>query len=285
MDSLREQIVQFANAEFARGYLFGGTNNAEAPFSVDGDGRLLYNGIDIDSIYRDPADGLCYYDNALGDKTLVPENSEVFQDVGIGLTVSHGAAVDPRSAYRASFSGLDVLGFGKTTDGVSNNLFNLLKDASDVLRSENFDEDALKAIGDNIEEQRNILMSNIIDIGARSNFLDKTAERIEKDNDNLIALQQKIEVVDIPTETISWKTYTAVMEAIFSSGPRFCQYADGLSEIIICGSDKRGFAMMHFLKITSIPIKYQYMTQPARLVVNKFKALRARALRTPPKLR
>ena len=58
----KEQLLQFANAQFGGHTLFGGTNNSTPPFTVSGEGKLQFNGIDVDSIYKSTSDGKYYYD-------------------------------------------------------------------------------------------------------------------------------------------------------------------------------------------------------------------------------
>lgn len=47
--TMRDAIVSDMNAKFSDQYLFGGTGAGSPPFSVDGDGNLLYRGINVDT--------------------------------------------------------------------------------------------------------------------------------------------------------------------------------------------------------------------------------------------
>ena len=58
--SMKEELIQFANMKFATKYPFGGSTAKTAPFSLSDDGRLLYNGIDVDTVQQ-RADGSRYY--------------------------------------------------------------------------------------------------------------------------------------------------------------------------------------------------------------------------------
>lgn len=56
-----EQLLQFANAQYAGHTLFGGTNNSVNPFTVDENtGKLQYNGVNVEDIFKG-ADGKYYY--------------------------------------------------------------------------------------------------------------------------------------------------------------------------------------------------------------------------------
>ena len=58
----REQLLQFANAQYAGHTLFGGTNNSVPPFTVnEHTGKLQFNGIDVDQIFKSAVDGKYYY--------------------------------------------------------------------------------------------------------------------------------------------------------------------------------------------------------------------------------
>lgn len=69
----KEQLLQFANAQFGGHTLFGGTNNSTPPFTVSGEGKLQFNGIDVDGIYKSTSDGKYYYDKPVVDDTLGTE--------------------------------------------------------------------------------------------------------------------------------------------------------------------------------------------------------------------
>lgn len=57
-----EQLLQFANAQYAGHTLFGGTNNSVPPFTVnEHTGKLQFNGIDVDQIFKSAEDGKYYY--------------------------------------------------------------------------------------------------------------------------------------------------------------------------------------------------------------------------------
>lgn len=206
VSSLKEQILQFANAQFADKFLFSGSNNATPPFTADADGKLLYNGRPVDDIYK--KDGEYFYDNA-GVETPIPQNEDVYIDIGLGIQFS-GGKVDPTSAFKVSFSGLDVLGFGKNAEGFPNNLYNLLNDIENALKppeKEAYDGDKLGSMLNHLKEQNDMLMTNITDIGTRVGFLEKTGERLDSDIANLTELRSNIEAVDDATESMNMKMY------------------------------------------------------------------------------
>ena len=66
----REQLLQFANAQFGGHTLFGGTNNSTPPFTVSDEGKLLFNGIEVEGIWKDTSDGKYYYNKPVVDDKL-----------------------------------------------------------------------------------------------------------------------------------------------------------------------------------------------------------------------
>ncbi len=66
----REQLLQFANAQFGGHTLFGGTNNSTPPFTVSDEGKLLFNGIEVEGIWKDTSDGKYYYNKPVVDENL-----------------------------------------------------------------------------------------------------------------------------------------------------------------------------------------------------------------------
>lgn len=57
----KEQLLQFANSQFGGHTLFGGTNNSVAPFTVSNEGKLQFNGVEVEGIWKDTSDGKYYY--------------------------------------------------------------------------------------------------------------------------------------------------------------------------------------------------------------------------------
>ncbi len=225
IDSLRDEVLQFANAQFSDKYLFGGSNNAGAPFTKDAaTGEILYNGVKVDDIQKN-SDGSYYYyktpaDEASDIKTAVPENSDVYLDIGLGLNMNQNE-VDPRSAFKVSFSGLDILGYGKDAkSGLSNNALNLLSDAVKTMSEQPMDSDKLSQISDLMKQKTENVMLNITDIGTKCNFLDKSAERLENDVFNLTKAQQDLEITNDASETIQWKMYNYAWMASLQYGAK-----------------------------------------------------------------
>ena len=84
IEAMRNEILQYANTKYSSRYVFGGSNSSyTAPFSINSDGKLLYNGINVDLIQQD-IDGSLYYMNA-GVKTKISLDTDVYLDIGLGI--------------------------------------------------------------------------------------------------------------------------------------------------------------------------------------------------------
>jgi len=207
IDNIKGQILQAINAKFGSRYLFANSNNSEAPFSSDSDGHLLYNGVKVSDMFKDPATGTLMYKNPAYDPTApdpgdqflpVPHNKDIYIDIGLGLVVTQNK-VDPKSALKLSTSGINVMGYGE------DNLFDLLTSITDAFR--NNDMSQLDEKLKKLEKAQNNVMVQITDIGSRSSYITQTKERIETEVFNLKTKQSSIESVDIEYEVINNKSY------------------------------------------------------------------------------
>ena len=215
LDNLKDEMVQFMNAQFSDSYLFGGTENGEPPFAVGEDGRLTYHGFAVDDITFDADQQKYIYTNPeTGEQLPVPEDGEQYVDIGMGMTMN-GDSVNSNSAFKISFSGLEVFGCGKDENGVSQNIFNMLKDAADILRKEPFDREALENVSVAMKDSREDLTLQISGIGTQTQFLETSLDRLDKENLTLTTLQQKLEVTDTAVESMNWKVYTALLNATY----------------------------------------------------------------------
>lgn len=216
LDSLKEQVLQFTNAKFADRYLFGGTKNDTAPYSLDSSGNVLYNGVKVEDIKQE-ADGSLYYLDQNGDKQEIPQNEDAYLDIGLGMRM-YGSQVDPKTGFKISYSGIDILGYGmreeKNEDTgksmmLPDNLYSILDGLAKEFKKpdDEYDGDKVGLMLNRLQERTDTFMLNVTELGARSKFLEKTTERVENDIFNLQKAQQGLEVTDDPAETINWKMY------------------------------------------------------------------------------
>jgi len=191
IDNLKDEMLQLANAKYGDKFLFSGSSNDTAPFTIV-NGDLLFNGVSV---------------NNTNDRNLFNENNDVYLDIGLGLTMT-GPNVDTKTAFKISTSGVDVLGFGTTMingEAAPNNLINLLDEISTKLRAG--DTDAAGSLMEHLKTRSNDLLIAITDIGNRDSFLGQNVNRIENDILNLKETQKKLEGISLEEESIYNKSY------------------------------------------------------------------------------
>ena len=104
--SKKDQLLQFINNQFGGKYLFAGTNNSVQPFTEGEDGKLCFNGIPVEQIWKSTEDGKYYYGKPvtleegnwfqMADGTMMtktadnPDGTKTYTDTN-GLTYTLGA--------------------------------------------------------------------------------------------------------------------------------------------------------------------------------------------------
>jgi flagellar hook-associated protein 3 FlgL len=183
LDGMLESIVQYANAKYDQNYVFGGTNATTPPFAVNSDGRLTYNGIAVDDIQQDTDTGEYFYYTDPNDettKTAIPMNDDSYMDIGLGIRMN-GTKVENGTGFKISFSGMELLGFGKT-DGESNNLYNLIADIRDNIK--NYDKTKLDELDTKLVKRTDEFRTNLTSIGTKTSFLDTMETKLKSDVDS-----------------------------------------------------------------------------------------------------
>lgn len=124
----REQLLQFANAQFGGHTLFGGTNNSTPPFTVSDEGKLLFNGIEVEGIWKDTSDGKYYYNKPVVDDKLGTQYSIAGQPAVAGSFFSKDGetftdatgAVAFKTNGNGGYETVTINGVQYTDDGTGN---------------------------------------------------------------------------------------------------------------------------------------------------------------------
>lgn len=206
-DSVKNQIVEFANCKYNDTYILGGTNNSDVPFKVVDD-TLFYNGKAVDNIEKTNG----YFHTG---SSIVPDSGNLYLDIGINMTIKSGE-VDPRTAFNMSVSGLDALGYGKSevtyqdengnsiTSSMPNNLYSIIDEMANCLEKQDYEK--LGVLNDHLKESFNNLVNEIADIGIRTNYLERHSSRLEDESDVLAGIQNDLEYIKETDELINNKT-------------------------------------------------------------------------------
>ncbi len=84
--SLQDSLVSIMNTKYSDNYIFGGSATAEAPFSVDADGNLLYRNVDVNTGEYAGFDGTAATLNISGAKINFGQaNGDAFDDYMIKI--------------------------------------------------------------------------------------------------------------------------------------------------------------------------------------------------------
>lgn len=206
-NAVKNQIIEFANCRYNNTYVLGGTNNTTAPFEVDANGELLYNGVNVNDIEKN---GEKFFVGT----TEVPNSNSVYLDIGIDMTVKNGR-VDSRTAFNMTVSGLDCLGYGTTevtyddgkggtvTEDFPNNAYEIMDEMAKAVSEKNTER--LGALNDHLKKTFDNLVTEISDIGIRTNYLDRHTSRLEDEEFVLTEIQNDVEYIKETDELINNK--------------------------------------------------------------------------------
>lgn len=202
IENLQNQVFQLSNTSYNGKYVFGASGNATgtAPFTKDANGKLLYNGTSVDDMIIG-ADGNPMKPDGSGP---IDFNVHSYIDIGMGFKTDANNTLDPRTALRATFSGVETFGFG-TTNGMPNNLYSLLGKIKDDLGTGDFE--VLNKDLDQLKVQQNNLLMNVTDLGNLSTYIEQSADRIRNDVLNLQEVQNGIEAVPLSEEMMYNKDF------------------------------------------------------------------------------
>ncbi len=210
IEKVQGEVFQIMNMRFSDRYVFSSAGGPadEPPFSKNEDGALLYHGTPVDTMFANPANGKPYHNVTDETGTLVAEpipfNAENYVDIGAGFRLE-GGQVDPNSAFKNSYSGVESFGYGTNEEGIPQNPYSLLGSMVSSLRNNNVETlgNALDAIGGTM----NSILTAVTEIGARTTTLDDAGTRLESELGNLYKIQNDLEGVDLAEEIMYNKQF------------------------------------------------------------------------------
>ena len=178
---MQETIILSMNGTYGDRFLFGGASTKEVPFDLTDDGTLEYRGIDVNTDDPDEIKQLEEY-----------MNETLYIDIGFGMQEANGVLQDD-SAFNTAVSGLKMLGYGNTDDGISKNVVTLLGQMADELEKEPFDEERYSDMLDQFTECKNNVADFAAELGTQCEFLENTETKLLSNQD---ALNEQIVAVD-----------------------------------------------------------------------------------------
>ncbi|WP_283607244.1 flagellar hook-associated protein FlgL [Faecalispora anaeroviscerum] len=126
-------------------------------------------------------------------------NEEVLVNLGMGLKTTAGngsTTINSQSAFNSAIPGLSFMGYGQDSNGVSSNLYTLMGQIADQLKSDDFSMDNIQPYLDQFGKQGDALLGKITESGSKSNFLTTMKSNLESMGDALLERSQDIEYVD-----------------------------------------------------------------------------------------
>lgn len=100
VETFADEMSRLMNLTVADRRIFGGVNNWEKAFAIEGTAGnryVTYNGVPVNQ-YSDP--------------NMYPWAKDSFCDIGLGMTLDENGRVDEQSALQLTFNGMEILGCG-----------------------------------------------------------------------------------------------------------------------------------------------------------------------------
>ena len=191
----QQSMVSSLNSTYEDTFLFAGSDGKNPPFSLSADGTLTYREVDVDSGSTSTLSAMA--------------NENVYVDLGMGLSLDNSGSVVPSSAFDLSLPGIKAVGYGKDSDGMSNNAIILAGQLADLLDEENFNSDAYGKLMDKFKTVSSGVLNQVTELGVKSEFLSTTQDRLDNTDISLQEQLSKVEGIDM-AEAItnySWNQY------------------------------------------------------------------------------
>ena len=151
------------------------------------------------------------------DRIEIPLDRDIFYDIGLGLTMS-GSEVNPATAFRISYSGLEVTYFGTDNKGLSNNLYNIMYNIANNI--ENFNREEVEKWNTKLRAQMDTYRVNLTDIGVKTKFLEAAEESLNKSVDSYTNRIFELMGVDDAEEATNQMMNDYVYKAVLQLGSR-----------------------------------------------------------------
>lgn len=198
----QQSMVLSLNTSYEDTFLFSGADGKNPPFKISSDGQsLTYRGIDVNT--DDPA-------QLAKLNEMTKENQYV--DLGFGLSLTQNgskSSVISSSAFDISLPGINAIGYGVDENGMSNNLIALAGQMAEVLEADTFDSGKYEQLMSKFKGVSDKVLSNVTELGVKSEFLDDTKARLTNSSINLQKQISSVEGVDMAEAitNFTWAQY------------------------------------------------------------------------------
>lgn len=203
---MRDQLLQALNTAYGDKFVFGGYNTTGhtssgetiAPFTVDDNGNLCYNGYDL----TDPANAAII--GALREDVLT-------FDLSLG------------SSMPVTVNGIDMVFYGTDPNtGANLNIYNLLSDLYNTV-NEGGPADAINDYISDLQNAQRHVLSITAELGGRANRLEILENRYAQDTLNYTQMLSDAEDIDLAEAIMNYKMAESVYKAALSAGSYIIQ--------------------------------------------------------------
>jgi len=214
--SIQESLLQALNSNSTDGYYFGGANTQTKPFTLDSNGKLLYNGQLLSGLTSTDADQL--------------SGESMYVDIGLGLLTipaippnPSNSTVDPDSVFHYTIPGINIVGSGEITlpsggTPISSNLYDMIGELATKLESSSYTYESVDELYGAFRDKSMNVVFNLTEIGAKTSYLDFMTDRYETRTGDLEERQDNVEFVDPARAIIDFKSQQVAYNAALQMG-------------------------------------------------------------------
>jgi len=265
MGQLRDHYLDTLNAAFGDKFVFGGYNTpgdfqnigVTAPFALNDDGDLTYNGFNLaqfdslptklldedfsgmtaaDILARidDPGDLdlQAEFDDFLTLRGLDPGLAADREEMATALEMMHRLKNDvlsfdigPAVNMKATMNGIDLVLYA-TTDAngpLTRNVFSVLAELYEEAYNDDSSAENLITFIKPLQDSQNHLLSRVAEIGGRSRRIELIEARYEQDTINYLQMKSDAEDADMAEVIMNLRMAESILEASLSAGARIIQ--------------------------------------------------------------
>lgn len=222
IDELTKTMVDLANTEYDNNYIFSGANTKTIPYTIDGNGDIIYNGTPYDNPdyirQTEVADGVFEVINTTGDKVFGyykaqaqdANGNNLFTDVD-GKTVvetvdaqtgAKSYAYEDGTAYTGDTADLTSKEDCSGVMGALKKLSNSIQKVLDGKTEEGYKE--MNSTLDMFSNSLTQITTEQTKFGGVANRLEMTSSTLETNNENLTGYLSEIKDIDLTTAITNW---------------------------------------------------------------------------------
>jgi flagellar hook-associated protein 3 FlgL len=212
---MRDSMITIMNGRFGDRFLFGGTIIDRPPFTYDPNdpdihARLTFRGENVMTTLNEAS---IEFDPFKHEFVKRP----TYLDVGLGLAFDEYGNVDPNTAYRNSFDGLQIFG-----ESDMNIIFIMDQMIAELERhaTGQYSHDNMGALLDRFDQASQKLSLEIVRIGSDANQLRFMIDRFDSEEINLEDRRTQIEREDPEKLIMDWKMAEFAYNAALQMGQR-----------------------------------------------------------------